>query len=134
MRLKILTYTSRARLDLSDSDLQTIHRSAQDLNALDGITGLLMFDGVRFLQLVEGTEDAVDSLVERLRRDRRHTDFEVRDERFVSERSFSDWAMNLVRVETGFVGARIVLAPILPEDTSPAVRDLLMKMADELAA
>ena len=134
MRLKILTYTSRARLDMSDSELGDVHRSALNLNALDGVTGILMFDGVRFLQLIEGAEDAVDNLVERLRRDPRHSDFEVRDERFVESRSFPDWSMNLVRVSSGFTGAQIVLAPILPDDTTPAVRELLFRMADELEA
>lgn len=134
MRLKTLTYTSRARLDMSDGDLGDIHRSALNVNALDGVTGILMFDGIRFLQLVEGAEDAVDHLVDRLRRDNRHSDFEVRDERFVQTRSFPDWSMNLVRISSGFTGAHIVLAPVLPDDTAPAVRALLFRMADELAA
>ena len=133
MRLKTLTYTSRARLDMSDDELGDIHRSALSLNALDGVTGILIFDGVRFLQLVEGSEGAVDHLVERLRRDKRHSDFEVRDERFVQTRSFPDWSMNLVRVSSGFTGAQIALAPVLPDDTAPAVRALLLRMAGDLA-
>jgi len=67
LQLKTLTYTSRARLDLSAQDLADIHESARHLNALDGITGLLVFDGTRFLQIIEGSEEAIDDLVERLR-------------------------------------------------------------------
>jgi hypothetical protein len=134
MRLKTLTYTSRARLDMSDDELNDIQRSARSLNAIDGITGLLLFDGVRFLQLIEGSEDAVDNLAERLRRDRRHSDFEVRDERFSDARSFPDWSMNLVRVGSGFTGVQVALAPLLPDDTTPAVRELLYRMTDAMAA
>src|ERR1044072_1231819 len=81
MILKSLTYTSLARLDLEASDLEAIHRTAREANALEGITGLLIFNGTHFLQIIEGAPHAIDELVERLRRDRRHSGVEVRDER-----------------------------------------------------
>lgn len=134
MRLKTLTYTSRARLDLSDADLLQIHQTARHLNALDGITGLLLFDGTRFLQIVEGAEGAVDNLVERLRMDPRHSAFEVRDERFVDRRSFPDWSMELVRVSAGYRSAKEEVETILPEAVAPPVRDLVIRMSGQLAA
>ena len=133
MQLKSLAYTSRARLDLADDDLHDIHREARRLNALDGISGILVFDGARFLQIVEGAPDAVDSLVERLRRDPRHSAFEVRDEREVAERSFPDWSMELVRVSAGYLAARDELGTSLPASVAPAVRDLALRMSQELA-
>ncbi|HEX8191565.1 MAG TPA: BLUF domain-containing protein [Allosphingosinicella sp.] len=134
MQLKSLTYTSRARLDLADADLHDIHREAGQLNALDGITGLLVFDGARFLQIVEGAPDAIDSLVERLRRDTRHAAFEIRDEREVAERSFPHWSMELVRVSAGYLAAREELATSLPPTVTQAVRALALRMSLELAA
>jgi hypothetical protein len=134
LRLKTLTYTSRARLDLRDEDLAAIHQSARHLNALDGISGLLLFDGSRFLQIVEGAEDAVDNLVERLRMDPRHSAFELRDERHVDRRSFPDWSMELVRVSPGFGKARQELETILPAAVAAPVRDLVLRMTGELAA
>lgn len=133
MKLKTLAYTSRARLDLTDEDLEQIHQTARHLNTLDGITGLLVFDGSRFLQIIEGTEAAIDDLVERLRRDRRHLAFEVRDERVVQSRSFAGWSMQLVRVSSGYRSARSELASLLPEETSAEVRDLALRMSDELS-
>jgi hypothetical protein len=132
MRLKTLSYSSRARIDLSDDDLNDIHQTARHLNALDGITGLLVFDGSRFLQIVEGDEGAIDDLLDRLRSDRRHSSIEVRDARFVSRRSFSDWSMELVRVGAGFRDARAQIGTRLPENVLPEVRDLALRMADEL--
>ncbi len=134
MRLKTLTYTSRARLDLGDEDLAAIHETARHLNALDGISGLLLFDGSRFLQIVEGSEDAIDNLVERLRMDPRHSAFEVRDERPVERRSFEGWSMEMVRVSAGFRAAREEIAPILPDGMAPPVRDLVLRMSQELAS
>jgi len=134
LRLKTLTYTSRARLDLTDEDLGAIHQTARHLNALDGVTGLLLFDGSRFLQIIEGSEDAIDNLVERLRMDRRHSAFEVRDERYVERRSFPDWSMELVRVSTGYKSARDEVATILPAGVAAPVRELVLRMSGAMAA
>ena len=133
MRLKTLTYTSLARLDLADDDLAAIHQSARHLNALDGISGLLIFDGARFLQIVEGAEDAVDNLVGRLRGDPRHSAFEIRDQRYVERRSFPDWSMELVRVSAGFRGATEELATRLPANVTEPVRELIIRMTGQLA-
>lgn len=133
MRLKTLTYTSRSRLDLSDSELAAIHQSARHLNALDGISGMLLFDGARFLQIVEGSEDAVDNLVGRLRMDSRHSSFEIRDERFVERRSFADWSMELVRVSAGYRHATEEVEMLLPDSVTDAVRELVLRMTGQLA-
>jgi len=134
LRLKTLTYTSRARLDLTDEDLGEIHDTARHLNALDGISGLLLFDGSRFLQIIEGAEEAIDNLVDRLRMDPRHSAFEIRDERLVDERSFEGWSMELVRVSAGYRTAREEIAPILPAQMPPPVRSLVLRMSQEMAA
>lgn len=133
MHLKSLTYTSRARLDLSAGDLSDIHQTARHLNALDGITGLLIFDGIRFLQIIEGSPDAIDNLVERLREDRRHSAIEIRDERLVPARSFPHWSMELVRISAGYLSARPEIEARLPEGVAPAVRDLVLRMSAALA-
>jgi len=133
LRLKTLTYTSRARLDLTDDELNAIHQTARHLNALDGVTGLLLFDGVRFLQIVTGADSAIDDLVERLRMDPRHSAFEIRDERHVDRRSFADWSMELLRVSAGYRTARDEVATILPDGVSEPVRTLVLNMSGEMA-
>ena len=90
MSLKSLTYTSLGRLDLAATDIEAIHHTARELNALDGVTGLLIFNGTHFLQIIEGAPDAIDELVERLRRDQRHSGLEIRDQNEVEQRSFPD--------------------------------------------
>lgn len=134
MRLKTVTYTSRARLDLTDEELGDIHQTARHLNALDGVTGLLLFDGSRFLQIIEGSQAAIDNLVERLREDPRHSSFEIRDEQFVERRSFGDWSMELLRVSAGYRAAREEVASILPAGVSPSVRSLVLRMSGEMSS
>jgi hypothetical protein len=133
MDLKSLTYTSLARLDLDIADLENIHRSARELNALDGITGLLVFNGNRFLQIIEGAQSAIDDLVERLRNDPRHTAFEIRDERTVAERSFPDWSMEMVRVSGSYFEARDTVQERLPPSVAPDVRDVVIRMTEAIS-
>lgn len=129
MKLKSLTYTSFARLDLTADDVGAIHRTAMQLNALEGITGLLIFNGTHFLQVIEGAEEAIDELLHRLRGDRRHDGIEVRDERFIDQRSFPDWAMELVHVKAGYFDAQDQVLARLPDDLSAEVRSQIHKMS-----
>lgn len=133
MKTKSLTYTSRAVADLSERNVSDIYQSARHLNALDGITGLLLFDGARFLQIIEGADVAIDDLMARLRRDARHHDIIVRDEREVEERSFPDWSMRLVNVSNGFIAARSELGEVFPPGVAGPIRSLLMDVADHIA-
>src|ERR1044071_5170484 len=105
MGLRSLTYTSLASLHLSVGDVEAIHRTARDLNAIDGVTGILVFNGTHFLQIIEGADAAIGDLLERLRRDPRHSGLEVRDDRVIDERSFPDWSMELVRVTGTYLHA-----------------------------
>ncbi|WP_162888071.1 BLUF domain-containing protein [Sphingomonas mesophila] len=131
--MKSLTYTSHASLDLDAADVEAIHRSALNANALDGITGLLVFNGTHFLQIVEGAPDAIDDLVERLRRDPRHHALEIRDERAIDRRSFADWSMDLVRVSASYFEALETVRDHLPPETAPEVRDLVIRMTETIS-
>jgi len=133
MNLKSLTYTSLARLDLDAADIEAIHRTAREVNALEGITGLLIFNGTHFLQIIEGAPDAIDELVERLRRDSRHQGVEIRDERQVDERSFPDWSMELVKVSGSYFEAKDSVADRLPTDLSEPVRDRVYRMTEAIS-
>lgn len=86
--LYISTFAPRARL----SDVADIARTSRRRNSQDGITGLLVFDGASFVQLVEGPDEAVAALRVRLAEDRRHFDMDVQVFDYVDdERRFPDW-------------------------------------------
>ena len=133
MRLKSLTYTSLARLDLQASDLEDIHRAARELNSLEGITGLLIFNGTHFLQIIEGTDNAIEDLVARLRRDPRHESIEIREERQIDERSFPDWSMELVKVSASYFEAKETVADRLPAGVAVAVKDRIFRMTEAIS-
>jgi len=133
MDLKSLTYTSLASFDLISSDLEEIHRTALRRNALDGVTGLLVFNGLRFLQIVEGDDVAVDELVERLRRDPRHSSLEVRAESRIDRRSFPDWSMELVKVSASYFEAKETIRAHIPSTVDEGVREHLFRMTEGIS-
>jgi hypothetical protein len=130
MSFTTVTYTSLARLDLQETDLEDIHRSSREQNALDGITGLLVFNGTHFLQIIEGSEQAIEDLLERLRKDSRHTGFEIRDRRKVEARSFPDWSMEMVRVKASYFEARDTISDRIPESVPEAIQARLFRMTE----
>lgn len=133
MQFKCVTYTSLAALDLGDEQLQAIQEAAQALNGIDGISGILIFNGIHFLQWIEGPPAAIDELVERLRRDERHSGFEIRDERMVDRRFFGDWSMRLIRVPTTFMLARDDVALRLPPDLPEHIQARIMAMVEQIS-
>ena len=124
--LKSITYVSRARPNLTDADVFTIYRDAMTTNALQGVTGLLVYDGRTFLQIVEGAEEALQDLVRRLRGDDRHQAVIVVDDREIGCRSFGSWSMKLLRIDrahlTGVTNADELMGP----GVQPEIRAMLL--------
>jgi len=52
-------------------------RVSRQRNTAHGISSLLVFDGGRFCQYIEGASVAVGELADRIRTDARHTDLQV---------------------------------------------------------
>ena len=130
MDLTSLMYTSLARREFGTSELEAIHGSARELNRAAGITGLLVFNGIHFLQIVEGKHRAAEELLKRLRADPRHSGLEVRDERRVPRRSFPEWPMELIQVKGHYSEAREAIDDRLPETVSEVIRLRLLRMTE----
>lgn len=86
--LYISTVSPREAVDLS-----AILAVARRNNSANAITGLLMFNGKRFLQVLEGPTDKVDATFERIRQDPRHRAHVVLTRRQIARREFGDWSM-----------------------------------------
>lgn len=88
-----ILYISTAREPLSQAELDAILIASRRNNAAVDVTGLLVVGGRRFLQVLEGPEDAVTATFERISRDPRHFAIVKLGEKQVEERSFGTWAM-----------------------------------------
>ena len=88
-----LVYASAASPGFAPSDLEAILRAAREHNADAGITSMLLFVAPSFLQVLEGTQDHIHNLFERIKGDRRHSRTSLLLREPIEQRSFSDWSM-----------------------------------------
>lgn len=86
-----IIYTSTSLCQTED--IQQILERSRILNAQSDVTGALFLHEGKFLQYLEGDEAAIDTVYERILKDRRHTDCRQIDCRLISVRIFNDWSM-----------------------------------------
>jgi hypothetical protein len=97
-----LTYVSRAAfpVDRLTSGIQRevarILVQSRRNNPRQQLVGALYFGDGCFFQCLEGPQEAVEALYQRLHGDPRHGELRVLSREFVSSPSFSSWAMKLV--------------------------------------
>lgn len=80
---------------MKESDIFKIVESAQKRNKPLGITGLLLYIDGGFIQLLEGEEDRVKKLYEKISKDNRHEQLKVILQGTIPERDFPSWNMGL---------------------------------------
>jgi hypothetical protein len=93
VQLYFLIYVSIASTQFGTEGLLEILRVSRERNALDQITGLLLYKDGMFMQLLEGPEDAVRATYGRIVRDERHRHPTVVIEGETAARDFADWSM-----------------------------------------
>ena len=90
--LHSMMYSSIAAPDLSQSDLEQLVSNARRSNALNDITGLLVFQDGCFLQVLEGDRKTLSQLFERkLLHDRRHRSVTLFHDEPLAMRRFRFW-------------------------------------------
>lgn len=88
-----LVYISTAREPISDAMLSSILAASRENNARRGVTGLLVAGRTRFLQALEGPEEAVLDLYRHIRNDARHRALVLLTGRAIEQRAFGEWSM-----------------------------------------
>jgi hypothetical protein len=83
-----VVYLSTAVGVLRADELDRIYLRAKAANARAGITGLLLFYEGMFLQVLEGPAAGVASLMERIRKDRRHSNLIIPEAGPITTRAF----------------------------------------------
>jgi hypothetical protein len=71
----MFSYHSEIASDASTSCVADITRVSRRFNEAHGITGILIFDGQRFVQYMEGPQQQVVALAKKISLDNRHTNF-----------------------------------------------------------
>ena len=87
----------------NSSTLNDIAEVANRLNKIDDITGILCYGNGYFFQCVEGTEQALTNLKNRLLVDDRHKDLKIFDFSAIDERRFEGWSLRSITLERWMV-------------------------------
>ncbi|AOL24036.1 Sensors of blue-light using FAD [Erythrobacter litoralis] len=90
--MKQLIYRSQP-FGFDHAMLDGILMAARRNNRENDITGALICRQDMYIQLVEGPDDAIDALYERILADDRHTDVKLEMSTAIEERMFPGWAM-----------------------------------------
>lgn len=88
-----LIYSSEVAAPMGPDAIEALLAHARTANARRDITGALAFDSRHFLQVLEGSAEALNRLYVALVRDPRHRDLRLIDFRAVEQRTFDHWSM-----------------------------------------
>ncbi|MDB5243704.1 MAG: hypothetical protein JWP57_4329 [Spirosoma sp.] len=122
-----LIYLSSSLKLLQEEDFTSLLEQSRKNNSEKGITGILLCVRGHILQVLEGDQQAVEDLFNRVEKDTRHTDVSIALKRPISQRLFPEWAMGyenltlreleqvkrLVNLETSNGSLLLAKSPIL---------------------
>lgn len=117
-------------------ELQRLTATSAHRNALNGVTGALLYRPGRFLQILEGSRHQLELTFERICRDRRHRKLALLEFAPVDRRRFGQWAMALAAQDALSAADVIDLAlnGIAGEGGSEALLDGVSAAFDKQAA
>jgi hypothetical protein len=124
-----IVYMSRAVRPLSDQDLQELLDQCRRDNAAHHVTGVLFYSHGNIAQLIEGDEDVLEPLFEKISRDGRHSNVVKLVDKPITARSFSDWSMAFHPIESsGFEALQGFLLPqhLPPPPSSLSIADAML--------
>ncbi|WP_084417916.1 BLUF domain-containing protein [Henriciella litoralis] len=126
-----IAYVSTAHGDISSNSLQKILESAIENNRAAKVTGIMLFNGSNFLQLLEGPQENVEAMMAKICKDKRHRNIVVIMREKSVTREFEDNPMLLQTVKSSTStppeGIRVTddVSLYLPSSLSPHFRNLL---------
>jgi hypothetical protein len=94
-----LLYYSQATPGIQDQEVRDILQTARRNNPGLGLTGVLVYGGGLFVQLLEGPEAAVLRQYVKILDDRRHGNCQIIHISPAEERMFQDWSMGAIEAD-----------------------------------
>lgn len=88
-----LIYVSTSVKLLNDEELLDILKVSRENNSSRDATGLLLYKGGNFMQVLEGPDEVVEAVFETIKADPRHKDVIVLSREQISNRQFPAWEM-----------------------------------------
>ena len=88
-----LIYASRSTEYFHEHEIPDLLQQARIANAKQAFTGMLLYIGGSFLQVLEGRPELVDAVFGKILKDKRHTQVTLIASEPIPARSFEGWTM-----------------------------------------
>jgi hypothetical protein len=99
-KIYFYVYSSTATKAFTQAELLELLKRSREKNSLAGLTGMLLYKNGDFMQVLEGPNQAVHSLIETIRQDARHHNIVKLLEGNYPERQFPYWHMGFRDLNT----------------------------------
>lgn len=115
-QLTLLAYTSVATHKMTHAELHALLASARLSNQTHHITGILLYMDDCFFQVLEGEEQQVDALYDKICLDKRNHHVTKLIREAISQRSFTEWSMSYEHVTRAEMATFTGLTDYLDQD------------------
>lgn len=95
MSVHQLVYISKESIASKPDELLKILTAARASNAMQNITGILLYDAGRYIQILEGNKVAITGLYSNISQDDRHSNVKLLYLEEAPARLFPNWTMNM---------------------------------------
>jgi hypothetical protein len=120
-----IVYFSSSVSEFQEEELTTILQESRQNNSRAGITGVMLYVRGSIIQVLEGEQETVESLYQRIEKDHRHYAVTRVFSRPIMNRLFADWNMGYETITTSQLDdvKRIVSLDASNEELSDQVND-----------
>lgn len=127
LTLYSLGYVSTQTRPMNNEQMLEILDVARDANAQLGITGVLLHRHDSFFQVLEGAEEEVKGLFEKISRDTRHERVEIVTEGPIRNREYNEWRMAFIELDGQDFSAMPGFSDLMRN--TPAAREFLQTLS-----
>lgn len=132
-----IIYISQTTDRMTEEELAVILDKARNNNTSLQVTGMLLYAGNTFLQVLEGARPVVESIYDKIFMDDRHARVKLLSGRDIEDREFSDWSMGFRLLEDREVSSKAffelskgTLPDMIPADVSEDTVKFLRSFSD----
>ena len=114
-----LVYVSSATVEMTDTDLIFLLNQSRERNLRQNVTGMLLYCGGNFIQVLEGEAQDVEDIYDSIIKDDRNSGNIIVIKREISKRDFPDWSMGFKRLGVEDKGKLSGFTEFLDKDIRP---------------
>lgn len=129
-RLMLRQYLYISTADAIDAGaISDILEACQRNNRERDVTGLLLYNGRNFLQLLEGDAEDLSWVMRKIEADPRHSGISIIEDMPVSQRACPDWLMRHIHIADELAERRAKLEAELPDALDANLRRVILNFA-----